>query len=722
MTQTQEASPYQNLSEYLFDEWIRLDVVLEIEMQRMMQNPEELDGSAGAFRGMYLSDTEAKALLDDDEPYLMLTVEQTYLLDQLEERIRQRLESTPEREVPLRRLQAALGLTEQDARMLLAALAPHANRKYIRLYGYLQDDMSSQHLTLDLMLRLSSRSPGERKRLLERWAQTRGSLRGLFAEMTSAQSRKDVSMLAEPLVLRPRAVSFLLDLPWRVEDTLTGLTHYGLESNRLLEPPLIQDQLRQRMRDYARDRAEYPVHWNLHGPSGSGKTFQARHLCADLGCALLEWDLAQAAQEPDQLRDELAQMLLEARLQGAIPAFRCAASDNRIHLLLQELNDWTSDVFWLSDAALKAPVRPPGSVWLDIPLALPDMLDSVRLWEHLTPPLLAVDEREIALLAGKFRFTLGQIKATTEYALQLSDWRQASGEGGGAGDWLQTAAYSLLRHRLSDKAVKMESRLEWDDLILPADAMQLLRQACNRLVHRHTVLSQWGFDRLLPYGRGISMLFTGPPGTGKTMSALVMAKELRAELYRIDLSRVVSKYIGETEKNLSEIFEQAGQSGAILFFDEADSLFGKRSEVKDAHDKYANMETSYLLQKMEEYDGITILATNFSQNLDDAFVRRIQYIIRFPFPDSEHRERLWRSAIPQAMPAGELDYAFLGETFELTGAPIKNIVLTAAFLAAEAGEPLTMQRLLESVIQEYKKTGKLLMKDRFGPYAQYWKG
>lgn len=721
MTQTQEASPYQNLSEYLFDEWIRLDVVLEIEMQRMMQQPEEPDASSGAFRGMYVSDTEAKALLDDDEPYLMLTPEQTYLLDQLEERIRLRLETTPESEVPLLRLRAALGLTEQDMRMLLAVLAPHANRKYIRLYGYLQDDMSSQHLTLDLMLRLGSRGPGERKQSLKRWAEMRGVLRGLFAELASAQARRDVSMLAEPLVLRPRAVSFLLDLPWRVQDTLTGLTHYELASNRLLEPPLVQDELRRRMREYARDRADYPVHWNLHGPSGSGKTFQARHLCADLGSALLEWDLAQASQDPDVLRDELAQMLLEARLQGAIPAFRCTASDNRIHLLLQELNAWSGDVFWMSDAALKAPVRPPGSVWLDIPLALPDMLDSVRLWENLTP-LLPVDEREIALLAGKFRFTPGQIKATTEYALQLSDWRQASGEGGSAGDWLQTAAYSLLQHRLSDKAVKMESRLNWNDLILPADAMQLLRQACNRLVHRHTVLSQWGFDRLLPYGRGISMLFTGPPGTGKTMSALVMAKELRAELYRIDLSRVVSKYIGETEKNLSEIFEQAGQSGAILFFDEADSLFGKRSEVKDAHDKYANMETSYLLQKMEEYDGVTILATNFSQNLDDAFVRRIQYIIRFPFPDSEHRERLWRSAIPQAMPAGEIDYGFLAETFELTGAPIKNIILTAAFLAAEAGEPLTMQRLLESVIQEYKKTGKLLMKDRFGPYEQYWKG
>lgn len=218
------------------------------------------------------------------------------------------------------------------------------------------------------------------------------------------------------------------------------------------------------------------------------------------------------------------------------------------------------------------------------------------------------------------------------------------------------------------------------------------------------------------------MLFTGPPGTGKTMSALVMAREMDAELYRIDLSRVVSKYIGETEKNLGEIFDQAKLSGAILFFDEADALFGKRSEVKDAHDKYANMETSYLLQKMEEYDGLTILATNFAQNLDDAFTRRIQFIIKYPFPDAVQREQLWRSSVPSQLPVIDIDYSFLAQTFELAGGPIKNIVLTAAYLAANEGTPLSMKQMIESVVQEYKKTGKLLLKDRLGAYADYWKG
>jgi len=235
-------------------------------------------------------------------------------------------------------------------------------------------------------------------------------------------------------------------------------------------------------------------------------------------------------------------------------------------------------------------------------------------------------------------------------------------------------------------------------------------------------MEQWGFERILPYGRGISMLFTGPPGTGKTMSALVMAKAMGTELYRVDLTRVVSKYIGETEKNLAEIFDRAALSGAILFFDEADSLFGKRSEVKDSHDKYANMETSYLLQKMEEYEGLTILATNFSQNLDDAFMRRIHYIIKFPFPDAEQREQLWRSVLPANMPTEELDFPFLAKTLELSGGPIKNIVLTAAYMAAEQGSHVTMKHMVEAAIQEYKKTGKLLMRERLGQYSHYWKG
>ena len=203
---------------------------------------------------------------------------------------------------------------------------------------------------------------------------------------------------------------------------------------------------------------------------------------------------------------------------------------------------------------------------------------------------------------------------------------------------------------MENKATHIKPKRLWDEVILPPEQKELLRNACNQVKFRHVVYGEWGFEKKLSYGKGVSILFAGPPGTGKTMSAEVVAKELMLEIYKIDLSQVISKYIGETEKNLHEIFHEAQFSNAILFFDEADALFGKRSEVKDSHDKYANIETAYLLQKIEEYAGITILATNFSQNIDDAFMRRLNYVIKFPFPDAEYREKIWRSMFPAEAP------------------------------------------------------------------------
>ncbi|UUZ78913.1 ATP-binding protein [Paenibacillus sp. P26] len=228
-----------------------------------------------------------------------------------------------------------------------------------------------------------------------------------------------------------------------------------------------------------------------------------------------------------------------------------------------------------------------------------------------------------------------------------------------------------------------------------------MKHACARLQYRGTVLGDWGFDRSLAYGKGVSLLFAGPPGTGKTMSAQVLAKEVQLEIYKIDLSQVISKYIGETEKNLHEVFSEAQLSNAILFFDEADALFGKRSEVKDSHDKYSNVETAYLLQKMEEYDGITILATNLQQNLDEAFMRRFGFIVKFPFPDAGHREQIWRGLIPPEAPVDDdIDFRFLASKFELAGGYIKNIVLSAAFMAAEQGCAIGMKQLLVSARSE----------------------
>ncbi|HEX6362819.1 MAG TPA: ATP-binding protein, partial [Albitalea sp.] len=263
-------------------------------------------------------------------------------------------------------------------------------------------------------------------------------------------------------------------------------------------------------------------------------------------------------------------------------------------------------------------------------------------------------------------------------------------------------------------ARRIEPRQDWDDIVLPESQMEQLRSICSQARRRSRVYGEWGFDRKLSLGRGLNALFTGPPGTGKTMAAEVIARDLALNLYKIDLSQTVSKYIGETEKNLGRVFDQASEAHAILFFDEADALLGKRSEVKDAHDRYANTEVAYLLQKIEEYEGVSILATNLRQNMDEAFTRRMRFIVEFPFPDESARRGIWQRAFPREAPlAADIDAGFLASRFKLAGGSIRNIALGASFLAAERGRAIDMSLLVESGKRELRKMGRLVSDAEF---------
>jgi SpoVK/Ycf46/Vps4 family AAA+-type ATPase len=231
------------------------------------------------------------------------------------------------------------------------------------------------------------------------------------------------------------------------------------------------------------------------------------------------------------------------------------------------------------------------------------------------------------------------------------------------------------------------------------------------------VYDEWGFDRKLALGKGLTILFSGSSGTGKTMAADIIAGELGLNLYKIDLSTVVSKYIGETEKNLSLVFQEAESSHSVLFFDEADALFGKRSDVKDAHDRYANIETGYLLQRMEEYEGIVILATNLQKNMDDAFIRRLQFSINFPSPNERDRLRIWKRVFPDTSPLdSQLNLSYIAGQFELSGGNIRNIALASAFLAADDGRLITRPHLIHAIRREYQKIGRIITEQDFEGY------
>jgi SpoVK/Ycf46/Vps4 family AAA+-type ATPase len=328
---------------------------------------------------------------------------------------------------------------------------------------------------------------------------------------------------------------------------------------------------------------------------------------------------------------------------------------------------------------------------------------------------ITVAPEDVDRLAGRFRLTPDQIADAVQAVAHVAYGR---GEQPSADD-LFAAARARSDADLAGVARKIEPTHDWSQIALPDDTLRQLRELCQQVVERHQVLDRWGFSRHLSLGKGVNALFAGPSGTGKTMAADIVARDLGLDLYKVDLSGVVSKYIGETEKNLARIFTAAENANAILLFDEADALFGKRSEVRDSHDRYANIEIAYLLQQMEQYEGVAILATNLRQNMDDAFVRRLQFVVEFPFPDAEQRARIWELQFPdEADRDPGIDFDLLAGQFRITGGSIKNVVLAAAFLAASEQAPIGTGHLIQATRREYDKLGKVLTEAEMEPYSE----
>lgn len=352
-----------------------------------------------------------------------------------------------------------------------------------------------------------------------------------------------------------------------------------------------------------------------------------------------------------------------------------------------------------------------GSRWVSVELEEPDAGQLLALWERFTGeyPCQDISPSE---MAGRYRLSAGDIRDVFDMAAAMAG---SYGRERITPEDIVRAVKGCNGKSLGEYADALKTDMGWQDLVVDADTMTQLRYIENRLKYKNTVGGKWGFDRKVSYGRGVCALFYGPAGTGKTMAAKVLAKELGLALYRVDLSRMVSKYIGETQKHISALFERAKSTNALLFFDEADALFAKRTEVGDSHDRHANSEVAHLLQKLEEYDGISILATNLKDNIDDAFKRRIKYMIHFRMPDPETRALLWRKLLPEQAPMEEdLDLAFFAEHFELSGSEIKDAMLHAAYMAAAEGSGIGNRHIMEAVRLGSLKYGKVLTKENFG--------
>lgn len=501
-------------------------------------------------------------------------------------------------------------------------------------------------------------------------------------------------------------------------------------------PELLADrEITGQMADYAAgvaDRADAQstkMLFFFHGQEGCGKKLQVKKYCqlkrfpvlfVDLKELVPEMEAENPAGADRRLAGTLCRETVLRRAAICFVNFQAVLEAKLLSRFLELLHGATRyvrTVFLLSEAEWKPRQRLAGCVFVPIALKELNPLERLGVWERqgaaypLDPGLCLSD------IANKFSFSIGQIGAALEAAAFFALWNKHERI---TEEDLYTGCYHQVDHKLSGIAQRIRPHYRWDDLILHESQKQIIKIACDQVRYRHTVYHEWGFDAKISYGRGVSILFNGPPGTGKTMAAEVMANDLHLELYKVDLSAIVSKYIGETEKNINTLFEQARKSDAILFFDEADALFAKRTEVKDSHDKNSNMETSFLLQRMEEYSGIIVLTTNYLNNFDAAFRRRIKLIVTFEMPNEANRKIIWQSVFPQGAPrSAQLDFDFLAQKFALSGSSIKTIALNASFIAASEGQEIDMSAIIRALQLEYIKNGLILRKDELAEYSTY---
>lgn len=720
---------YTRVWEHYADELRLLDLKLRLLfIRRRSLAP---DPQADAFRGMYVSEDEFMRMVgdwdeeedEDDDPELGFTSAE---IRRLQAVIAARKAASAERHVflPIAYMSSVFALNEVEQNLVMLCLAVELDRKYERIFGFLADDLTVRLPNVGLAIQLVCRSPDEMRAARLAFATDGKLARYILAKEDGEPFGR--SLLSKPLSLDRRIATFLLDTG-AIDQELQSMAaiHYPDEPmEKIIVHRDVQEQLSSFVSFMAKSRqeGEASVGVHLYGLPGSGKRLHVRHACAKRGKNLIIADLRLVAAEADRFEQKLVRVLREARLHQSALAFTHtdilypeepdAGAKDRLRTFQDELDAFPLPLFLLSETKVRLEWESRTRVWLEKELPVPDERERITLWRTFGETSGLSYRENWPGMAAKFRFTPGQIRSALDDAAILSVWENKE-----APAVLDQACYRQIRHRLERKAVRIEPRYTWDDIILPDEQKDLLRNACNQVKYRALVYGEWGFERKLAYGKGLSMLYAGPPGTGKTMSAQVVAKELRMELYKIDLSQVVSKYIGETEKNLHEIFGEARKSGAILFFDETDALFGKRSEVKDAHDKYANIETAYLLQKMEEYDGISVMATNLLNNIDEAFLRRINYVIKFPFPDAEYREKIWRATFPKETPlSDDLDFRWLAHKYEIAGGNIKNVVLSAAFLAAEKEEAVCMRHIVSAVRHELQKSGKIISRNDLEDY------
>ncbi len=584
-------------------------------------------------------------------------------------------------------LSQIFGLSEFEEDVVLMVLAPFLDATFSALYGYTHDRLRLDCPTPHLIVAMLTDGRPATAMLARRFLSPAATLRRHHLVQCPSEQLTALS----PLVTDEALACFL-----------AGETGNDVRLGHLLRPvdagPCIAEMLSDADRFAAKVQSERVGSVLIQGPPRSGRRTISARLAAGMGLGLRELLPHRLPPAGPEQTTALRLVARESILRGLAVMIDLSQGPSEPTAGGTVTATSVTESLMMENPALVvilASKRP------DLPSGIP-CLRTAELNEAQRTALWQSAYPDFAHLPGLSADVLAQ-----HFQLGPSEITSVCSETAGAldGGNLWRACRDAASRGLAAMADRIEPRFEWDDIVLPEDIRTDLKAVASQVRHRGAVYSDGGFARKLVRGRGVSALFAGPSGVGKTMAAEVIARELDLDLYRIDLSRVISKYIGETEQNLRRVFDAAEAGGAVLFFDEADALFGKRSEVKDSHDRYANIEISYLLQRMETYSGLAILATNLKSHIDSAFLRRLRFVIDLPFPDAALRETIWANAFPKETKTEGLDFKALGR-LDVAGGNIVVIAVNAAFLAAAEGTPVCMDHIGQAARAEMRKLDK----------------
>ncbi len=617
--------------------------------------------------------------------------------------------------VPAHELTKRLGLDDVELMILLVLAAPALDPALDRAYRWAWQDYTQKTPDVGFVRDLLGLLPGDPHAVPDRLLPSAPLVRSGIVRLHTPPDRPGAGLLHRQLALAPSVVEFMRGRAV-VDPAIQGVASLSW-AERTLDDLTVPAGVREGLtRLYPAGDGPFVHKALLVGGRGAGKRTLTAAVAWEGSRPILTLELHSLASDPAS-----AELAIEA-----------AVRDARMHraLLYIDIRRTLSEMDTAPVMASALGRRLTAST--DLPVAIGARSVSEVLFEEVeglcelpvtgygTDELLALwraalegrgltppDEDVLVAVACQPGLTPGMIERA---AAEVAGRAAADGTGGEVADEaLRNAVRNQVALGLAGVAQRVSSAMDWDDFVLPEDTLERLEDIIVHMRYSERVFDEWGFAGRFPYGKGLLCLFSGPPGTGKTMAAGVIAREIGLDLFRVDLSAVVSKWIGETEKTLARIFDEAERARAALLFDEADSMFGRRTEQKTSTDRYANLEVNYLLQRVEDYDGLVILTSNFEENIDDAFKRRLRFSIHFPFPDAKARERIWQVLIPkEAAVVKRIDFGDLAERFELAGGNIKNAVLRAAFDAAQEETSIGYQHLIRAAQEEYRGMGKLV--------------